>query len=32
MNNAQRQWFALRVTYARELKIKDYLDSQQIEC
>lgn len=32
MNDAQRQWFALRVTYARELKIKDYLDSQQIEC
>lgn len=32
MNNAARQWFALRVTYARELKIKDYLDSQQIEC
>lgn len=24
-------WYAIRVTYSRELKLKEYLDSQQIE-
>ncbi len=31
MNDAPKQWYALRVTYARELKIKDYLDVRHVE-
>lgn len=31
MNHTQKQWYALRVTYSRELKIKDYLDARHIE-
>lgn len=26
------QWYALRVTYSRELAIKEYLDKENIEC
>ncbi len=26
------EWFAMRVTYGRELKLKDYLDTNHIQC
>lgn len=31
MNDTLKQWYALRVTYSRELKIKEYLDARHIE-
>ena len=28
----KEKWYVVRVPYARELKLKDYLDQEQIEC
>lgn len=30
--NADKQWFAIRVTYSRELTVKAYFEASSIEC
>lgn len=32
VENHEVVWYPLRVTYARELKVKEYLDEKKIEC
>lgn len=32
MNNNENVWYAMRVTYSRELKLRDYLEENSIKC
>ena len=31
MNSAEKFWYALRITYSRELALKNYLDTEKVE-
>ena len=32
MNNNENAWYAIRVTYSREIKLRDYLEEKSIKC